>query len=242
MSQTTFQWQASEQTPELLGAIGLIITTWARIDWRVTQTLEPFWLGAKPNDQMPRSFDQRITNLEELATPVFKSAPSDLRTFLWFLQRLKTANGQRDSVTHGIVGQITKNNRTYYGIMIPHPSKKTKYPWFSLEQIHKLGARLSDLEMEIGAVSGVLSDARNASTPGFRAWRIGDGWLKPGAENYTPNLPQDHRPPATFLPELQTKPDDKKTRSKASGRLISMSIATATVDLPGWDSMDEEGE
>jgi hypothetical protein len=234
MSQITFHWQASEQTPELLTAVGLVTLTWARIDWTITNILELFWRDNKAGQPMPRSFDQRIAYLEEFLTPLYHTEPDELRTFLWYLQRLKTANGNRDDVAHGIVGKITKGSRTYSGLMVPFPSKETKYPAFNLDQIKKLGRRLEDLETETAHVSSALREVREASLPNIRVWRDPDGWLRPTMENRTRRLPRKHLPPPTFLPSLRTdlKPPTTAPASPAHGRMVQKVLVSAKTDFP----------
>lgn len=227
MSQITFHWEAKDQTPELLAAIGLVIVTWTRIDNEITRILEPFWSVQKPEERMPRPFDQRITILREIVTPFYNAEPDELRAFLWYLERLKSANGNRDNISHGIAGKITKGRKTFPGLMVAFPSKATKHISYSLEQIQKLGARLEELEGETVHVSAALRAVYETSLPDRRVWRASGGWSRPTMETRTDRLPRYHAPPPAFQPSLQTSATPPSGPPSRSPKLLQRIVAIA---------------
>ena len=185
-------------TPELLQTVGEIIVYWAMIDDQITRILGPFWFDHHPEERMPRSFDRRINRLVDILTPMYVYEPDEYRIFKWYVHRLKTANGQRDDISHGIPGSFTRKGRTLTGLMVPFPSRKTKYVPQSLKNIKALSKTLQALQSETVYVSLALGAVRDASLPDIRVWRDPGGWTQITMENRDPMLPRDIPPPPTF--------------------------------------------
>lgn len=200
MNQTTFHWQQSDMTPELLELIGWVTIQWSIIDNEVTRILEPFWLKNTPNERMPRSFDKRIQHLTDSVRPLYADEPEEERTFLWFVHRLKDVNGRRDQLAHGIPGTIKKGRREYVGLMVPFPSNRTKYVPMSLAQIKKLASALTQIRHETWQVGSAINAVLAASSGNRSVWRDPDGWTRITMDNRSPMLPRDHPPPPTFSP------------------------------------------
>ncbi len=198
MNQTTFHWQATDETPELLMMVGAITLTWSRIDDQITQMLLPFWFDDRPTQGIPRSFDRRIGALVEIVSPLYANEPDELRQFQWYVQRLRNANGQRDQIAHGIPGTITKNGRTFWGLVISFPSRETKYISKSIASIEKLVKSLYDLHFETVQVHYALIALRNASSGNVSTWKKPGGWTPVTMENRSPKLPRLSSPPPTF--------------------------------------------
>lgn len=100
-------------------------------------------------ERVPRSFDIRIAGLKEIAASIYKNEPDEYRIFSWYVQRLRTLNGRRDDLAHGLPGKVTKKGRTYDGIKIPFPSRDTKYSELTVEDIEELAEDLKAMEGEL---------------------------------------------------------------------------------------------
>jgi hypothetical protein len=99
-------------TPRLLSAIGSAVIYWAMIDHRIIEVCEFAWRTSHPGERVPRSFDIRIAGLKEIAASIYKNEPDEYRIFSWYVQRLRTLNGRRDDLAHGLPGKVTKKGRT----------------------------------------------------------------------------------------------------------------------------------
>ena len=198
MTGTTFHWQRKDITPRLLMAVGAVTLQWAMIDAEITKMVQLFWFRQNPNRPPPRSFDRRIKNLLVFAATLYTDEPDEHLVFKWYAQRLKTANGLRDDITHGIPGKITKSSHTYDGLMVPKPSGSTKYVPMKVGDIESLAHELTELHRETIEVSGALWAAQAASSPDIKVWQDRGAWTRLTKDNRSPMLPRWNPPPPTF--------------------------------------------
>ncbi len=199
MQNVLFHWDRENITPRLLIAVGSVTLTWAMIDTDISRALLLFWCQDKPDEPPPRSFDRRIASLMRYAEALYVNEPDERRTFRWYAQRLKQANGLRDSVAHGQPGKITKGRRTYFGLMVPQPSGRTQYVPMKISDVERLAETLGNLHAETVVVSHALWAAQTASSPNRQSFsQIHGKWTKLTKENRSPRLPRWHPPPSTF--------------------------------------------
>lgn len=198
MSVINFHWKRSDITPDLLMAVGAVMLNWSMVDDQISNALIPFWVDAKPNERIPRSFDRRINGLVDLISPFYSGEPDEYRIFMWFIQRIKDANGRRDNIAHGIPGTITKKGRTYKGLMIPEHSREATYSPMPFNKITELAETIDELITECGSVTSALWAVRSASRS-ERIWRESDGWKTVTMDNRSPKLPCLRTPPQTFV-------------------------------------------
>ena len=193
-----FHWHSDWMTPRLLSAIGSAVIYWAMIDHRIIEVCEFAWRTSHPGERVPRSFDIRIAGLKEIAASIYKNEPDEYRIFSWYVQRLRTLNGRRDDLAHGLPGKVTKKGRTYDGIKIPFPSRDTKYSELTVEDIEELAEDLKAMEGETYQVSMALLQALQASSGNISIWQDPDGWAPLTKDNRSPKLPRENLPPPTF--------------------------------------------
>ena len=179
-------------------AVGSITLDWAMIDHDVTNMVQYFWHEKNPGETIPRPFDKRIRHLRGFADTVYADEPDEWIVFRWYLQRLKTANGKRDAIAHGMPGIITKGKRNYRGLMVPYPSKPTEYVPMTIKDLLGLVDTLSHLHAETATVSSALWAAQAASSPNKHFSQVRGKWTRLTKENRSPMLPRDHLPPSTF--------------------------------------------
>lgn len=191
-------------TPDLLMAVGAVVLEWAMIDDAVTKTLELFWFHHRPEERIPRSFDRRVGHLLEFGDALYANEYSneveERRLFRWFIQRLRTANGRRDDIAHGIPGTITiGKKRPAKGLRIPFPSRLHRYVFVKLEHVKALAIELQQLHVECTNVSSALWAAFTASLPNRRSWSDRNGvWTLLTKENRQYRMPSSIPVPATF--------------------------------------------
>jgi hypothetical protein len=118
---------------------------WALIDWDIQRLCEFLWPIHPPGQEIVRSFDKRAETLAEIARKLYAAEPDEWRTFAWLLQRLKTANGRRDAICHGIPGTKKIAGKEIDSLLIPFPARPTKYSPISVLAIEQLAALLDDL-------------------------------------------------------------------------------------------------
>lgn len=208
-----FHWKREWVTPELLQAVGTIVLEWAMIDNEVTDMCKTFWSLERRGEVLPRAFDKRIDLLNERGLKLFADFPEELHVWKWFVQRIKTLNGRRDAVAHGVPGRITlrdkqqKDIRTFDGVLVEHPSKDTKLIPLSIGQIAQLADDIVRLHDEIGNVRYAFSNAVSVSTPNMEVrTNINDVMVLLTHEN-RPKLHQQERIPAS----AKLKPKDSKS-------------------------------
>jgi len=148
----------------MLSAVGTITLEWAFIDAEVTYMCQSFWSNQHPGQMMPRSFDKRSEYLKLYAVTLWRDEPSKQKGFDKYMQRVKTANGKRDDVCHGVPGQITRRGRRYFGLRIVHPSQATRYPDMTVDQLERLAEELGHLAAETINVRVEFDKARHGSS------------------------------------------------------------------------------
>ena len=199
---TGFRWTIESITPRLLQTVGYIILEWSMIDHEVTRMCELFWFNAHPGEKLSRRFDRRVTILKdfvkELYTKEYPNEPDEYRIFAWYLQRLKTSNGKRDALAHGLPGTITEGRRKFEGLMVPEPSRNARFVQMSLTDIDKLAEEMRNLHIETIQVSTAISKAQAAASPNKSAGLIDGVWTQLTKENRSPKLPRGNLPPPTF--------------------------------------------
>lgn len=194
-----FSWRPEFLTTQLVQDVGSIVLTWAWIDHEISRMCQMFWLKEHPEERLPQSFDTRANILKIFAKALYvPREPAEYRIFVWFIQRIKAANGKRDDLAHGIHGLITKNGRTREGLLVPHPSRKTDYIPMTAAQIGKFNEELSTLNREVKWVGLAFSQAVQATSP-HKSFGLIDGvWTQDTWDNRSPKLPQLIPPPPTF--------------------------------------------
>src|SRR3546814_16541944 len=97
------------------------------IDDQITRALLPFWLDQFPQMRMPRSFDRRINPLVDTVKPLYAPEPAEYRTFMWFIHRIKDANGQRDNIAPGLPGKVERRGGKFRGLQEPYPRSQERH-------------------------------------------------------------------------------------------------------------------
>jgi len=200
-----FQFHADFNTitPRLEAAVGRVILEWAVIDDCITQLCHTFWCEAHPNDAVPRPFDKRSKAAKSFAKIMYLDRlkePDEWVTFAWYIQRLRNLNDKRDDIAHGHPGRITVAGKSFDGLMIPRPWRKTRFEKQSLSDIEQLGEDLRRIRAETLEVSYAFYQAHAASSPNKQAWQDQNGWKQVTKENRSPKLPRWNVPPPTFQP------------------------------------------
>lgn len=199
MSAINFHWQRQDVTPRLLLAVGAVTLEWAMIDFEIIRMVQAYWADKCPGKQIPRAFDKRIAFLRNLGDSVYGDEPDEWIVFRWFLQRLKTSNGRRDAIAHGLPGKITKGKRTYRGLMVPRSSGAPRYVPMTTVEIEHLAETFRDLLIETSLVAHALSLAYVAASPNRRQYsQVRGKWTRLTKDNRDHMLPRFHPPPATF--------------------------------------------
>lgn len=199
MSTVTFHWRHDWITPRLLTAVGAVVLEWAMIDQQITDMCGRFWFNKYPGQRIPRAFDKRSTELLARAKELYAQEPDECRIFAWYIQRLKTLNGKRDDLCHGTPGRVAKDDGKFYDcLMVPFPSRATKYERMTVDDIERLLNDLKNLSRETGTVSWAFSEALDASSGNKSIWREPGGWTLVTMDNRSPRLPRENPPPATF--------------------------------------------
>ena len=202
MTSVSFQWSIDVITPRLQQAVGSISLYWALIEWQFIRICEDFHRLIDENEKLPRAFDRRadivLDDARSFYAKEYPDEPSEFRQFSWFMQRLKSANGRRDAVIHGMPGKVTKNGRTYDGIHVPFPSQSAKQVSISLEDIYRLDVEIWQLYAETCRVSLATSRAISAASPDTIVEQTPDGYVQLTKANRSPKLAQEPPPPPTF--------------------------------------------
>ncbi|MFZ5717384.1 MAG: hypothetical protein ACOY3N_31530 [Bradyrhizobium sp.] len=181
-------------------AVGNVTIQWAVIDHLVTQMLWHLWFYEHSQaERPPRSFDRRIAELKRLTKILYQNEPDEFRTYSWFDQRIRSANGRRDDITHGIPGVMSKNGKEYEVLHIQFPSQiMPKYSHSSVESVEQLAEELKALYLEAVNVFYAISTALVASSQNTVTGPAPYG-LKPAIPgNRSPRLPRENLPPPTF--------------------------------------------
>jgi hypothetical protein len=197
-----FHWTTEYVTPLVVTSVGSIIIQWAWLDHEITSMCQLFWRTSHPDEALPQSFSNRADILQQFAADLYLSRePEEYRIFAWFLQRVRSANGQRDDLAHGQYGMITKGGRKYEGLMVPIPSGSYKYPQMSMKKMQTLAEEIPELLREASQVSYALYKARAAASSQETHREQVDGvWTRLTWDNRNPKLPRWRPPPPTWNP------------------------------------------
>jgi hypothetical protein len=201
MTNIHFQARYEWMTPRLQAAVGRVIIEWAGIDASVTEICDRFWPDVHPREGIPRPFVRRSKELKDYGRSLYLDKlqePDEWRTFAWYVQRLRTLNDQRDDIAHGQPGLITKNGKQFEGLMVPYPSRETKFVEQTVLDIEELAETLQAIRNETGQVRHAFWLAHEAASPDRQVWQARNGWTQLTKENRSPMLPRWHHPPATF--------------------------------------------
>lgn len=180
-------------------AVGRVILQWAWIDHDITRMCEFAWWNDFPDQKIPRAFNARVKGLKQVAKRIYKDEPDEYRVFCWFIQRLRNANDRRDDLAHGRPGIASiDGGEEFECLMVPFPSRETKYEPMRVDQIERLHRDLSTITIELRTVSWAFSQALQASSGNISTWQEPDGWTRLTMANRSPKLPREHPPPPTF--------------------------------------------
>lgn len=200
MSQIAFHYNPAWITDRMRIAIGNVSIQWALVDNTITQVLWSLWFYEHAQtERPPRSFDRRIAELKRLAKILYQNDPDELRQYSWFDQRIRTANGKRDNVAHGIPGRMTKDGKEREALEIQFPSQIIpRYAHSTIEDVEELAVELGSLYMEAAMVHAAIGAALVASSQNILNGPAPYGLkpVAPGVRN--PMLPRDNIPPPTF--------------------------------------------
>jgi hypothetical protein len=180
-------------------AVGSVSIEWAIVDDCITQILWSLWFYEhQQTERPPRSFDRRIAELKRLVKLLDQNEPDEFRTYAWFDQRLRTANGKRDNIAHGVPGRMTKNGKEYEALQIPFPSQVIpKYAHSTIDDVEDLAVELKELCLEASSIHVAIWAALVASSQNISNGPAPYG-LKPVGPDSRPMLPRDNLPPPTF--------------------------------------------
>lgn len=195
-----FAWKSEWITPGLRTVVGSIVLEWAMLDAETTRLCEIFWIHHHPQDALPRPFDRRVRILRDFAANIYAQEPAEFLTFAWFLQRLKTANGHRDHIAHGLPGRITRHGREFAGLLVPHPSSDDRYIPMTLKGIRSLYEEICSLHREASAIAYPLYAAQHYALFGKPVRQVENGSMPATVHSRSPMLPRFSTPPATFRP------------------------------------------
>jgi hypothetical protein len=199
MREISFHWKAEWITPRLVTSIGRLVLEWSGIDHEVTRMCQGFWLRKYGDQGIPRSFDRRSVELKGYAAELYANEPDEYRVFSWYLQRLRTINGKRDDIVHGMPGKVTKGGREFEGLMVPFPSRPTKFIPMAIQDIEQVLEELRSLHIETGQVAyAIYIAAQVASLREIPNPPTLGGLLPSTTGPRSPMLPRWHPPPPTF--------------------------------------------
>jgi hypothetical protein len=139
-----------------------------------------------------------VDGLRKLAKSLYANEPEEHRLFRWYLHRLAMLDSKRDDIAHGIPGTITRGRFVYEGLMVPFPSKPTRIPQMSVEDIEQLGRDLESMDDETDDVSEAVTQALQASSGNTEVWQEPHGWTRLTMDNRGPRLPRTNLPPPTW--------------------------------------------
>lgn len=203
MTTTGFHWSIDVITPRLKQEVGSIVLYWALIEWQFTEICERFWRESNPGrEKLPPRFDRRaailLDQVKAFYAKEYPDEPEEFRQFAWFMQRLKTANGKRDALVHGLPGVASINGRKFPAIETRYPSEDAKYVQMSLDDIGNLDLEIWRLYAETCKVSRALNRALDAASPNKSRQLVGGEYVLLTKQNRDPKLPRETPPPPTF--------------------------------------------
>jgi hypothetical protein len=201
MTNVHFQARYEWMTPRLQSAVGRVIIEWAGIDAGVTDICQNFWVDEHPQVTIPRPFDKRSKAIKDYGRKLYLEKlqeRDEWRFFAWYIQRLRTLNDRRDDIAHGQPGLITKDGKQFEGLMVPRPSKETRFVEQTILDIEDLGQQLTAILGEATQVAYAFWAAHVAASPHRQAWRVQNGWTQITKENRSPKLSRWNVPPPTF--------------------------------------------
>lgn len=195
----TFHWHYEMNSPRLLMAVGSVILEWSWIDHDITKICEFVWHFKYPKQSVPRAFNARIKGLKEVYKTIYASEPDEYRQLCWFIQRLRDINNRRDDLAHGRPGRAQINDGDWFEcLMVPFPSRDTKYTPMNVEGIEKLHSDLKLITNEVRDVSDALTVALQASSGNISTWQDPHGLMPLTMANRSPMIPRLNAPPPTF--------------------------------------------
>ena len=203
MTNIKFEARYEWMTPRLQTAVGRVIIEWAGVDHELTTLCENFWVDVHPNDKISRSFETRSRSAKDYGKILYLEKlqePEEWRFFAWYIERLRDLNNQRDDIAHGQPGLITRNEKQFEGLMVPRPSKETRFVESTVSDIEILADKLGQLRGEASQVAHAFWAAHVAASPHRQAWRAQNGWQQITKDNRSPMLPRWNVPPLTFRP------------------------------------------
>jgi hypothetical protein len=201
MTNVQFQAHYEWMTPRLQAAVGCVIIEWAGIDAGLTHICENFWVDVHPNDTIPRPFDKRSKAIKDYGRTLYLDKlqeEDEWRFFSWYIERLRNLNNRRDDIAHGQPGLIIKDGKQFEGLMVPRPSKETRFVEQTVLDIEDLAQQLTTMRGETTQVAYAFWSAHIAASPHRQAWRNQSGWTLITKENRNPRLPRWNVPPPTF--------------------------------------------
>ena len=106
----------------------------------------------------------------------------------------------RDAIAHGQPGEISTGKKTYVGLMVPKPSRKTKYVPLPVGHIKKLANQVDSLQNEARWVNSALGQTKSAYDPNVVQHNMIDGvWTRLTTANRSPMLPRWVPPPNNWI-------------------------------------------
>lgn len=193
-----FHWKLSDIDDQFIHTVGRIVIAWMPLDEAITEMCRAFVNTALPEKLMPKSFDGRVKFLGHYAKIMYANEPDEWRIFAWFLQRLKSSNGHRDAVVHGRFGMITKNGRSYEGLLVPNPTSPTATIPMTKANLLSLASELEALAREGLDVRFALTMAQSAYGSAIHHSMESGVWTRLTVENRKPRMPRSNVPPAGF--------------------------------------------
>lgn len=200
MTDVNFHWTHDAMTPRLLAAVGQVVVYWAMIDARITEMCGIFWHKEHPGQGIPRAFNAWTKQLKAYAAKLYADEPGEFRIFAWYIERLRAHNKKRNDLAHGTPGRVTRDGKQFDGLMVPFPSRGTKFVSMTVNDIEQLGQELIQFNGETCFVSGALVMAHNVASPDIQVWQGPDASILVTKEHRSPKLPRWHPPPPTFQP------------------------------------------
>jgi hypothetical protein len=178
-------------TPELAQAVGLVTLEWAMIQEQFGRSFALLWQSHHKEKKPPASFDKQMALWVALIETLFRSNPDYLNYCLDYVQRVRSANGQRDDIAHGVPGVIEKRGRSFFGLMVSRPLiANTRMVQIDVPKITAIAFELRNLKHESSEVYWQVGLAHNASLPDILVLQDSRRWVHPSEVYRTPTPPE----------------------------------------------------